>query len=142
MIVPLLSSVLLSIAMITATVQDIRFHTIPNAVYVLLLAGGVCSLVPLSLSAIAERLLFALLIGLAMLFVAVKTDQLGGGDVKMIACLALYYTPIVTLYALMAACCIALIYCLGYRKIKKAKLQSFAFAPFLTVVYAVVTAFI
>ncbi|MEG0273154.1 MAG: prepilin peptidase [Hydrogenoanaerobacterium sp.] len=129
-----------TLSLLLAVYEDIRLKTIPNISYIILLAGTVFAFGSLTLHEIIVRISFAIIVSGTLFMAAVLTKELGGGDVKLIACMMLYFEPLPNLAAIMVACCAALMFCAAFRVTQKAKIISFAFAPFLSIGYITILA--
>lgn len=114
--------------LIFASITDIRTRTVSNKVCFLI---AMCSLSCLSL----EKL-FGFVFAIIILIIAAITDEMGGGDVKIIAALSLFLGMEGMLVMLFFAALPMLIFYVVIRLVKGRKTNKWLpFIPFITLGY-------
>jgi len=123
--------VLLFAALALATAFDIRKRKIPDAAHVLLFFSGM-----LFIFADARdwrgRLAGFLVIGITMLAVGLWLGNLGGGDIKMGACLGFALGILPASYAILAGLFLVAIVCAVKNRVKS-KSEAVPLAPFFSI---------
>lgn len=112
-----------------ATVTDLRRRMIPDFVHILLLLSGI-SCICLQGGDWRIRLAGFLLVGGGMLAVAVLRGGIGGGDVKLAACLAFAVGLLSACYVLLVGLCASLVFGLVRKAMGKTG-EALPLAPFL-----------
>lgn len=112
-----------------ATVTDIKRREIPNLCSLMLIFTGIFHILFANIS-LADALLTFFVIGAVLLIIAIKTNGIGGGDVKLCATASISVGFTSTLYAMFIACLVASIFFTLKKSEKKA---SICFAPFLSI---------
>lgn len=92
----MISIILFFLAYMIATISDVKTKTIPNLTYLILCGVSFLNMFYYGFSK-RNLLLSFFILGLVFLILGVKTDGIGGGDIKLIAFtgLALGFTPTV-----------------------------------------------
>lgn len=127
----MIAAIILLAALVIATGSDLKTREIPNLVPVLLLISGAASIL-FDFASPVSGILGFLFIGLSMLLVGLRFSGLGGGDIKMGACLGFALGLINACYALL----IGLFLAAGILVIRKAGGKQSAvipLAPFLSI---------
>ena len=118
-------------ALCIASISDIRTRKIPDHVHILLLVSGILS-VTLYGSDWVSRAAGFLAVGVMMLIIGLASENLGGGDIKMGACLAFALDLLPACYSLLTGFGLAAIFLLIRKGCKKPDMP-IPLAPFLTV---------
>ena len=112
-----------------ATVSDLWKRRIPDTVHVLFLLSGLIQITGCR-QPFLPRVMAFLLIGGVMLGVGIHTGSLGGGDIKMGACMSFALGLIPALYSLLLAFFLAALLAAAMRLLQ-AKPVSIPLAPFM-----------
>ena len=127
---------LITIALLWATVSDLKTRTIPNIASLLLLTAGILNLFAIGLTVhnVMYAILGAFLGGFPMLILAVFKGTIGGGDVKLASSSGFVLGWLFSYLVLMAALFMFVLYgCLIWPKKEKVKAPRLPFAPFYVV---------
>lgn len=125
--------------------RDYRDYVIPNSFILISLGlwGISACFVYDSIKTIVVRLLAALIMGTIMLVTvlicdrALKKDSMGGGDIKLISICTLYLGFNSTLFMLLSACVVSLIFIIAVR-LKKKKINKLPFGPSIAVATVII----
>lgn len=123
------AAVIFVTALVIASINDIKTKTIPDFVHLLLILSGLFALIGGKVTPL-DGILSFMGFGIVLLIVGVKTNGLGGGDVKLCACAALSLGFERMIFAMFFAClggCIAFL----IKKLLRDKDKTIWYAPFL-----------
>lgn len=124
---------LFSGALGSAALADIRKHEIPDPIHIcIVLLGFIKLLIPgLSLIGLADAVAGALIAGIPLLIVAVKSNGLGGGDVKLASGCGFFLGLGSSCSALVFSLLLFLLFSVLYIRTKKLDWKTpLPFAPF------------
>jgi len=121
----------LAVALIAATVSDIRTRKIPDFVHILLLLSGGVAIFFYE-GGWVSRAAGLLAVGLMMLGVGLTMPKLGGGDIKMGASLAFAVGIIPACYALLLGFGLAAVFLLIRKRRRKIEDIVVPLAPFIS----------
>ena len=128
---------------------DLESFIIPDGCLIAALAAWVCALPFLwtGLRDFAFSLIAAVVFGGGMLLISLaldrilKKESMGGGDIKLFAVCALYLGLIATLFSIILACVLGLLFALARRKLRPDSPEQIPFGPSIACAAAVMLFF-